>query len=80
MLKSEYARQQVLAWLRGADEVVYISDLIHVAWRLTDDGDPRWIGVALMHLVKEGLVRYPTCDDNHNHDSTCTVKLVAPSA
>lgn len=77
MMKSEYAKQQVTRRLTRAEAPISIDDLISEVWGLTDDGDPRWIGVALMNLNNEGRVRYLTCDDNHNHDATCTVELVA---
>lgn len=77
MMKSECAKQRVVARLDRADGPVHLAELIGEAWELTDDGDPRWIGVALMNLNKEGLVRYLTCDDNHNHGSTCAVELTA---
>jgi len=74
MLVSEYARQQVARRLAAAGEPVTIDALIADAWRLTDDGDPRWIGVAVTHLEKAGLLRHVTCDNNHQHDSTCTLE------
>jgi hypothetical protein len=44
---------------------------------LTDDGDPRWIMVALLRLHQTGQARYPApgCGDNHDHDDECTVVL-----
>lgn len=75
MLKSEYARTQVKDRLSGRGPVK-LEDLIRDAWVLTDDGDPRWIGAALSHFSQAGEVRYPTCDDNHSHDGSCTVEAV----
>lgn len=77
MMKSEYAKQQVTTRLSKAGGPVHIEDLIRRVWQLTDDGDPRWIGVALMNLNREGRVRYPTCDDNHDHRAACTVEWTA---
>lgn len=77
MMKSEYALEQVLRRLTHADGPVLLDDLIRQAWSLTDDGDPRWIMVALMNLNKQGKVRYLTCNHNHNHSATCAVELVA---
>jgi hypothetical protein len=77
MLKSEYALQQVEDHLRRADAPVEIeSGLIDRAWLLTDDGDPRWIGVALTKLNSQGRLAYPKCSHEHYHDSACTVQLV----
>ncbi|HEY6117213.1 MAG TPA: hypothetical protein VI172_14775 [Candidatus Dormibacteraeota bacterium] len=38
--------------------------------------DPRWTGVALAHLTKDGRVRYPICDNGHSHEAGCTVELI----
>ncbi len=75
MLKGEYALQQVRERLIGAGPVT-LDTLIAEAWRYTDDGDPRWVGVALMRLNQAGEIRYLSCDDNHNHDSTCAVEFI----
>lgn len=75
MLKSEFAIEQVSRRLAGAGPVT-IETLISEVWRYTEDGDPRWIGVALMRLHEAGDIRYLTCDDNHDHDSTCAVEIV----
>lgn len=39
-------------------------------------GDPRWIGVALMHLRRDQKIRYTACDAGHNHSGECTVEAV----
>lgn len=78
MRKSEYALQMVRGRLKDHGEPLPIqSGLIDQAFLLTDDGDPRWIGVALMHLNQQGEVRYPACNHEHYHDDTCTVELVS---
>lgn len=38
-------------------------------------GDPRWIGVALVHLRRRGEIRYTTCDADHDHGGNCAVGL-----
>lgn len=38
--------------------------------------DPRWTGVALMHLRRDGRIRYTTCEPEHNHGGDCTVELI----
>lgn len=76
MMKSEYAIEQVRKYLTRAGQPVKLDDLITKAWLFTDDGDPRWVMVALMRLNAAGDVRYLTCDDNHNHDSDCAVEAV----
>jgi hypothetical protein len=82
MMKSEYAAIRTHNYLRAAGAPVRLDDLIRRAETLTDDGDPRWIGVALLRLNQEGEIRYlpredgVICDDNHHHDSECAVKLV----
>jgi hypothetical protein len=38
--------------------------------------DPRWVGVALMHLRRDGVIRYATCDADHNHGGLCAVELL----
>lgn len=77
MLRSEYAIEQVRDRLARAEQPVLLDDLIGEAGSLTDDGDPRWIAVALMRLNQAGQVRYLTCDDNHHHDSTCAVEATS---
>jgi hypothetical protein len=77
MLKSEYAQQQVKEYLTDVGGPVKLASLItRVDW-LTDDGDPRWIVVALLRLHQTGQARYPApgCGDNHDHDDECTVVL-----
>lgn len=76
MRKSEYAYDQLQRHLDGRGPVA-LDSLIGNAWLFTDDGDPRWIGAGLSQLSRDGKVRYPSCDNNHNHDSGCTVELVA---
>lgn len=76
MLKSEYAIQQVRKRLTGAGPIK-VDTLIAEVWGYTDDGDPRWIGVALMRLREAGQIEYPTCDHNHDHGDGCTVQMVA---
>lgn len=39
-------------------------------------GDPRWIGVALVHLRQRREIRYTTCDGDHNHGGSCAVELI----
>lgn len=75
MLKSEYACNQVKDQI-DRHGTVKIVDLIDLVWLLTDDGDPRWIAVALLRLNQAGAIRYLTCDDNHNHNAGCTVEAV----
>ncbi len=38
-------------------------------------GDPRWIGVALVHLRQREEIRYAACDANHSHSGLCSVEL-----
>lgn len=76
MRKSEYAQQQVENWLTRAAGPVKLDELVARVWEFTDDGDPRWISVALMYLVQDGKVRYPRCDHNHNHGDACTVEWI----
>lgn len=75
MLKSEYAREQIVRYLSGRD-AVNLDNLVGRAQVLTDDGDPRWIGAALNQFAAAGLVRFPACGSGHNHGSGCTVELV----
>lgn len=76
MQKSEYATDLVGRFLDGRGPVA-LTDLVSRASFLTDDGDPRWVGVALSHLTNAGKARYLTCDGNHNHDGSCQVEAVA---
>ena len=75
MLKSEYAIDQVARYLAGRGPVT-LANLIDQAWLFTDDGDPRWVGVALTHLSRDGKVRYLSCDNNHHHGASCQVESV----
>lgn len=75
MQKSEHATARVGAYLDGRGPT-HIDSLIDRVWSFTDDGDPRWIGVALMRLCEQSKVRYLSCDDNHQHDDGCLVEAV----
>jgi hypothetical protein len=75
MRKSEYAYDQVQRHLAGRGPVA-LDTLIDQSWLFADDGDPRWIGVALSQMSRDGKVRYPVCDNNHNHGAECTVELI----
>ncbi|MGK5682435.1 hypothetical protein [Actinoplanes sp. URMC 104] len=37
--------------------------------------DPRWVGVALAHLHRDGTIRWISCDAAHNHDGNCAIEL-----
>lgn len=76
MRHAEFAQREVAAYLENAEGSVALDDLIKEVWSLTDDGDPRWIGVAIGHLSRAGQVRHLTCDHNHNHNSGCMVEWV----
>lgn len=76
MLKSEYATLQVAARLAAVGTVT-LDELVQQAWLFTDDGDPRWVMVALGRLERDGKITYPTCDGEHDHDDACTVKWAA---
>lgn len=78
MRYSEYAYRQVERHLAAAGQPIKLDDLIARAHALTADDDPRWIGVALMNLNRDGKVRYLAegCDDNHSHGSQCTVEAI----
>lgn len=78
MLLSEYAYDQVERHLANAGGPVKLAGLRDRVHSLTADGDFRWVGVALMNLVRDGKVRYLVdgCDDNHDHDGECTVELI----
>lgn len=40
--------------------------------------DRRWVGVAIdLHLVRDGHVRYQSCDVNHHHNGACVLEAVA---
>ena len=76
MLKSQYAIEQVQRHLNGAGPVT-IRSLIDRVWSFTDDGDPRWLGYALLKLDETGKVRHVTCDPSHDHSDACTVEATA---
>ncbi len=77
MLKSEYAAEQLRKELTKAGGPVPIRSLIDKAWELTDDGDPRWIGVAVSRFDGAGQLRHSCVGPNHNHNDSCTVEWVA---
>jgi hypothetical protein len=36
--------------------------------------DPRWIGVAMMHLEQNGDIAFRGCTDGHHHDGPCVAE------
>lgn len=77
MLKSVYAADQVRKYLMQAGGPVKIRELVDKASDLTDDGDPRWIGVAVSRFDGAGQLRHSCIGPNHNHTDECTVRWVS---
>jgi hypothetical protein len=53
-----------------------MEERLYDAYPMLRGEDRRWIGVAMMHLERDGKIRYVDCVAGHSHGEACVVERI----